>query len=613
MKGFIPEEVIDQVRERHDILDIASEHVHLKKKGRNYFGLCPFHSERTPSFSVDPEKQIFHCFGCGAGGDVYTLLMELENLTFGEAVRELADRAGIMIPDHDEPTIDSAEVQRKNKMYRAMSLAAKFYQYVLTGSAYGKRARDYLSQRMFTHATQEVFQLGFAPESWDIIMRFLKKRGFDETLLAEVGLLSARQNKKGHFDRFRNRIMFPIADTQGRVIGFGGRILGEGNPKYLNSPETPLFDKSKLLYNIHRARKEIRRQQEAILFEGYVDVITAWQAGIHNSVASLGTSLTNEQARLLRRNTDKVIICYDADGAGEEAALRGLDVLKNQGCSVKVAQMPKDLDPDDYIRKHGGEAFRENIIAAALPLTAYKLQQLEKGVNLDDEDEKMKLVRRALDVITDLPAAVERDHYMRQLSQRLDLSFEAIKAEQRQLFYRRKKIENQRDKPSDEWHNSKMPKHMVGEQSLQPAFHNAERQLVARMMRDPQLAKRVKTEIGSSFNVDQYAAIAAYIYAYYAEGNPADTGKFVRYLPDESLKKVASALAMIDLSQEVSEDEIEDYINQIRTYPLQLQIEEKKRQVRLAEQAGNGTEAVKLAQQLLQLKQQVTLRKEGTK
>lgn len=611
MSGFIPDEVVERVREHYDILDIASKHVHLKKKGRYFFGLCPFHSERTPSFSVDPEKQIFHCFGCGVGGDLFTLLMNLENVTFVEAVRELANQAGIVLPNQSETEPNSREVQYKNRMLKALDLAAKFYRYVLQESAYGTKARDYVASRAFSLDVQAEFQLGFAPESWDSILRFLRRRGFEEAVLEGAGLVMPRQNRNGYYDRFRHRVMFPIHDPQGRVIGFGGRVIGEGEPKYLNSPETPLFNKSRHLYNIHRARKAIRQKQEAILFEGYVDVITAWQSGINNGVASLGTSLTEDQARLIRRNAETVIICYDADSAGEEATLRGLDVLKKQGCTVKIAQMPAGMDPDDYIRKHGGEAFRQNILASAIPLTAFKLQTLQKGVDLKDEDQKIKMIQQALDVITDLPAAVERDHYMRQLSQNCGVSFDAIKLEQRQLYYRRKKKERQGDKPGDEWNNSKIPKHMVAEQVMQPAYYNAERQLIALMMRDPHLSKRIEVEIGSEFNVDEHAAIAAFLYAFYGDGNPADPGQFVRYLPDELLKKTASALAMMDLQKDVSEHEIEDYIRQIRTHPLRLQIEEKQRQVRLAEQAGQSAEAVKIAQDLIHLKQQVKLRKEG--
>lgn len=611
MGGFIPDDIIDRVRDHFDILDIASKHVHLKKRGRYYFGLCPFHSERTPSFSVDPEKQIFHCFGCGTGGDLFTLFMNLEHLTFAEAVRELADRAGIVVPERDGSAPDRADIERKNKQMAALDLAAKYYHYVLQESVYGKRARDYLRKRTFKATLQEEFQLGYAPDAWDVLLTFLKRRGFEPPLLAETGLIIPRANKSGHYDRFRNRVMFPIHDTQGRVIGFGGRALGDDKAKYLNSPETPVFNKSRHLYNIHRARKAIREKRHAIVFEGYVDVLAAWQAGIHNCVATLGTSLTEDQARLLRRNTEKVTICFDSDQAGEEAAWRGLDVLKKQGCSVKVAQMPSGMDPDDYIRTRGGEAFRQHILADALPLTAFKLQYLQKGVDAEDEDEKIKLIQECLDVITDLPTAIERDHYMRQLSQQYNISFEALKSEQRRLYFRRKKIKNRRDKAGTEWNNSSTPKRMVADEALQPAFYNAERRLLALMMRDAQLAKRVEEEIGSQFNVDEYASLAAYLYAYFAEGNPPDAGAFVRYLPDVALKNTASSLAMKELQQEVTEDEIDDYIKHIRTYPLILQIEEKKRQVRRAEQAGNSAEAVKIAQDIIYLEQRVKLRKEG--
>lgn len=613
MAGFIPDEIVERIRDECDILDLAGRYVHLKKKGRYYFGLCPFHSERTPSFSVDPEKQIFHCFGCGAGGDIYTLKMNLENLTFAEAVREIADEVGIAIPDQNEAEGDASHARRKkSKILEALDLAAKFYRYVLQESVYGTKARDYVASRAFSPKVQEEFQLGFAPGSWDSLWRFLTRRGIDEAVLQEAGLVMPRQNGRGSYDRFRQRLMFPIHDTQGRVIGFGGRVIGEGEPKYLNSPETPLFNKSRTLFNLHRARKAIRQKQEVVLFEGYVDVITAWQAGIHHCVASLGTSLTEEQALLIRRNSENVIICFDADSAGEDAALRGLDVLKKQGCSVKVAQMPSNTDPDDYIRQYGGEAFRQNIMAAAIPLTAFKLRNLEKGVDLKDEDQKLKMVEKALEIITDLPTAVERDHYLRQLAQNYDLSFDAVKIEQRRIYYRRKKNKQRGDKPGGEWNNRRIPKHMVAEQELQPAHYNAERQLIALMMRDANLAQRIEKEVGSAFNVDKYAALAAYLYAYYAEGNPADPGRFIRSLPDESLKQTASQLAMSDVREDVPEHEIDDYVRQIRIYPLLMEIEAKRRQVRLAEQAGNSAEAVKNAQDLIRLEQMLKLRKEGT-
>ncbi|WP_054950012.1 DNA primase [Numidum massiliense] len=611
MRGLIPDEVINQVREHVDILDLAGTHVHLKKKGRYYFGLCPFHAEKTPSFSVDAEKQIFHCFGCGAGGDIFTFLMDLEKLTFTEAVRELADRAGIVIPDVQSEG-DGEAASERQRLYEALDLAAKFYRFVLAKSAYGERGRQYFAARGFSSEVQAEFRLGLAPDSWDTVLRFLKRRGFDETLLEKAGLVTASQKKNGYYDRFRDRVTFPIEDTQGRVIGFGARVFGDGQPKYLNSPETPLFNKRCILYNIHRARSAIRKKREAILFEGYVDVITAWEANIENSVASLGTALTEEQARLLRRNAETVIICFDSDSAGEEAVLRGLDILKAQGCIVKIAQMPVGLDPDDYIRKYGGEAFRQNVLADAIPFTAFKLQALEKGIDLKDEDQKLKVVQAALEIVTDLPAAVERDHYLRQLAKKYDLSLEALKTEQRHLYYRRKKNEKLGDKANDKWNNSKTSKRMVVSTRLQPAYYNAERQLIALMMRDPLLAERIREEIGSEFNVDGYAALAAYIYAFYAEGNSPDTGQFIRYLPDESLQKAASALAMTDLAHEVSELEIQDYIRQVRTYPLRRELEEKRRQVRLAEQAGNAAEAVKIAQEVIRLKQRVKLRKEGT-
>ena len=366
--GPIPEEVIERVREHYDIVDVVGRYVQLKKSGRNYFGLCPFHSEKTPSFSVSPEKQIYYCFGCGEGGNVIKFIMEMEQLTFVEAVRRLAEEAAIPLPQVG--TISDPEDGPRKRMREALEWACRLYHHILLNTDQGRDAFRYLQERGVSMETIKEFRLGYAPSSGDILLRFLKRKGFSEKLQEEAGLISSSDSAtlpRRFFDRFRGRVMFPIHDSQGRVIAFGGRMLGEGHPKYLNSPETPLFHKGRQLFNFHRARRAIRRERQAILFEGYMDVIAAWQAGIQTGVASLGTSLSDDQARMIRLNAEHVTICYDADDAGQAAADRGLEVLKERGCLVKVAQMPPGMDPDDFLRKRGADAFREEILAEALP------------------------------------------------------------------------------------------------------------------------------------------------------------------------------------------------------------------------------------------------------
>lgn len=606
--GPIPEEVIDRVREHYDIVDVVGRYVQLKKSGRNYFGLCPFHSEKTPSFSVSPEKQIYYCFGCGEGGDVIKFVMEMEQLSFVEAVRRLAEEAAIPLPRMG--TFSDPEDGPRKRMREALDWACRLYHHILLNTDQGRDAFRYLQERGVSMETIKEFRLGYAPSSGNILLRFLKRKGFSEKLQAEAGLLSTSESATAslrYFDRFRGRVMFPIHDSQGRIIAFGGRLLGEGHPKYLNSPETPLFHKGKHLFNLHRARKAIRRERQVVLFEGYMDVISAWQAGIQTGVASLGTSLSEDQARTIRLSAENAIICYDADDAGQAAADRGLEVLKGRGCNVKVAQMPPGMDPDDFIRRRGAEAFREEILAEALPLPAFKLEYLKRKYNLQDEGERMKYLTHALDVISDLSLAIERDHYLRRLADEFRLSLEALKQEQKRIWQRKK--EKKRDKGGAKWNTDYHEgKHMVVRQRRPSAHEEAEKQLVALMMRDRNVAERVRESVGADFHVDEYAAIAAYLYAYYAEGNPADPSRFIHYVKDECLMSRISELAMMEFPESVSDEGIEDCIRIIRNYPLYIEMESVKRRIEQAERAGDIAKAVRLGAELYQLKKRVKVR-----
>lgn len=606
--GAIPEEVIDRVREHYDLVDVVGRYVQLKKSGRNYFGLCPFHSEKTPSFSVSPEKQIYYCFGCGAGGNVIKFVMEMEQLSFAEAVRRLAEEAGIPLPRMG--TFSDSEDGPRKRMREALDWACRLYHHILLNTDQGRAAFQYLRDRGMSVETIREFRLGFAPSSGNVLLRFLKRKGFSEGLLEEAGLVSSSDSAttpRRYFDRFRGRVMFPIHDSQGRVIAFGGRMLGEGHPKYLNSPETPLFHKGQHLFNLHRARKAIRKERQAVLFEGYMDVIAAWQAGIQNGVASLGTSLSGGQARTIRLCAENVIICYDADDAGQAAADRGLEVLKDQGCLVKVAQMPPGMDPDDFIRKRGAVAFREEVLAAALPLPAFKLEYLKKEYNLQDEGERMKYLTRALDVISDLSLAIERDHYLRRLADEFRLSLDALKQEQKRIWQRKK--EKKRDKGGAKWNTEYHEgKHMVARQRKPSAHEEAERHLVALMMRDRDVAERVRESVGAEFHVEEYAAIAAYLYAYYAEGHPADPSRFIHYVKDERLMSCISELAMMEFPDSLSDEGIEDCIRMVRNYPFYMEMESVKRQIEQAERAGDIAKAVRLGTELYQLKKRIQMR-----
>ncbi|MBO8171375.1 MAG: DNA primase [Bacillaceae bacterium] len=607
MTGPIPEEIIDRVRSHFDILDIVGQYVQLRKSGRYYFGLCPFHSEKTPSFSVSPDKQIFHCFGCGEGGNVISFLMKVEGLHFVEAVEYLAERAGIDIPERGQPRENQQHKEEKNTMYKAHDLVAKLYHHILLHKEAGKIGLDYLKQRGFTGETIEEFQLGYAPDSWYLVTQFLQKRNLPLPLMEEAGLVALREAGKRYFDRFRGRVMFPIHDTQGRVVAFGGRAVGDQQPKYLNSPETRLFNKGRLLFNLHRARNMIRREREAVLFEGYADVISAWQGGIHNCIASLGTALTEEQARVIRRNAEQVIICYDSDRAGVEAALKSMEILTKTGCHVKIARLPEGMDPDDYIRRHGGERFRQDILLQAQSATAFQLDYLKTGKDLQDETERMNYIHEALEVIARLSSAVERDHYLRRLAEEFDISFQAIRQEH-QKNYRKQKRDSSRDNWTSKWNNNINNGNHSASQSLLPAHHKAERMLIVWMMRNQDIAARVEAEVGGEFSVDEHAALAAFLYKYYREGNEPDPGKFVNRLDDERLMKLASELAMLDINEEVSEQELTDYIQQVLNYPKWLHIEQLKKEQRRLEKMGNSREAAEIGVEIFRLQRQLKAR-----
>ena len=431
--NLISEEILEAIRNHYDIVDVIGQHVALRKSGRNYTGLCPFHSEKTPSFSVSQDKQFYHCFGCGVGGDVIKFVMDFESLDFKEAVLQLANGAGLNVPTDNQLPLDPNE-RLKNSILQAYELTNKLYQYLLLETEQGKEALNYLQKRGFSRALIETFNIGFSPKGWDNLKSFLVKRGFSLELLEQAGLIG-KSDEGRTFDSFRNRIMFPIADAQGRVVAFGGRVLDDSLPKYLNSPESLIFNKSRTLYNLHLAKKEIRKKRQAILFEGYVDTISVWRAGVHNGIATLGTSLTEEQAKLLRRYTEEVSICYDADLAGQKATYKAIQTLQQAGCKVKVLQLPPGQDPDDFISERGVEAFTKEVLPSYITATAFKLQFLRKDFSLNDESERIKYITKALEIIADLDQAIERETYLKGLAEEFQLSLQSLKNDLKNIYF----------------------------------------------------------------------------------------------------------------------------------------------------------------------------------
>jgi DNA primase len=592
----IPEETIEQIRRSVDIVDVISDYVQLKKQGRNYFGLCPFHGEKTPSFSVSPDKQIFHCFGCGAGGNVFSFLMDIEGISFVEAAKRLASRANIELPDvHIESRSNANQkANEASKMIEAHELLKKFYHHLLLNTKEGQEALDYLLARGFTREVIEQFEIGYSLNSWDVAAKLLAGHGFSLDMMEKAGLV-IRKEDGSYFDRFRNRIMFPIHDHQGATIAFSGRILGEGQPKYLNSPETMIFNKSKILYNFHNARVHIRKNQQAILFEGFADVIAAVKAGLPQSVATMGTSLTEEQARILRRNVESVIICYDADMAGIEAAFRASQLLTEAGCYVKIATMPDGLDPDEYVSKFGPERFRADVIDASVSFMSFKMTYLKKGKNLQNESDQIRYVDEVLQELAKLSNPVELDYYLRQLANEFSLSLEAL----RQQLHRYRQSNRKHD--SSSFYKVAVSKQTT-EKTLLPAFHNAERMLIAHMLRSREVAFTVQQAVQGNFNIEEHRAIVTYLYAFYEEGNEPDVSAFIQRLNDEQLRKLVTELSMLLINEDISSQELNDYIKHVLNYPKWLKLKEKEIEKNEAERQKDFIKAARIAKEMIEMK-----------
>ncbi|WP_102345565.1 DNA primase [Bacillus sp. Marseille-P3661] len=602
MGNRIPDETIEKISKQADIVEVISEYVQLKKQGRNYFGLCPFHGEKSPSFSVSAEKQIFHCFGCGAGGNVFSFIMDLEKCSFIEAVKIVADKLKIDVDlDDNQNVVGFGSSNKFLSIYRAHDLLQKFYHHFLVNTKEGSEALQYLRKRGFTDEVIDKFQIGYAPNSWDVVTRFLHKRGFDVHEMYQAGLVNQRESDGNYFDRFRDRIMFPIWDLQSRTIAFGGRILYEGEPKYLNSPETQIFNKGKILYGLNIARSQIRKKQQVVLFEGYVDVISAWRAGVDNGIATLGTALTEEQATLIRRNVDNVIICYDSDSAGINAAYRAAGILQNAGCNVKIAKMPDGYDPDDYIQQYGIESFNTNVINASITLMTFKFDYLKRGKNLQNEGELIKYIEEVLTEISQLPKAVERDHYLRQISNEYSLSLDALKSQQTQIY---KSLRKNKDISTFNRNNNSNYQ-FFAKKKLLPAYHNAERLLLAHMIRDVNIAQQIKEQIGCGFNIDEHNAIALVVYGFYEEGVAPTFGNIIQKLDDEHIKRMVSEIAMLDINEDITENELTDYIKQVMNHPKWLKIKEIEKEKETAEKQQDHLKAAQIAMQIIQMKKEL--------
>jgi DNA primase len=487
MSIIVNDEIIEKVCDSNDLVSIVSEYLPLKKTGNNYIGLCPFHNEKTPSFSVSQSKQLFHCFGCGEGGDVISFIMKIENLSFVEAVKFLADRQGI--PLEENKKIDKKLESEKEKIYKINKEAARFYYYNLINN---KRPLRYLKNRKINRSIINQFGLGYSLDRWDGIYKYLKEKGYDEKDIEKAGLIGKRKDGNGYYDKFRDRIMFPIIDTRGRIIGFGGRVLDNTMPKYLNSQDTLVFAKGNNLYGLNLLRKHSNRKR-IILVEGYMDVISLFNNGINYSVASLGTAFTQNQGKLLKRYGEEVYICYDSDKAGINATIKALNILKNEGVEAKVVILPLGQDPDDFIKSNGLKEF-EILLDKALNYVEYKIFINKQKYDLSNAEDKIKFTKEIAKTLRELKSPIEKDVYIDKISEDTGISKQAILGEILGTNYKNGKT-IYKDKYINAKYRDNKSKIMPIKNILDPAHLTAEKTLLKLMMENRNYYNMIKDQL----------------------------------------------------------------------------------------------------------------------
>ncbi|MFB4161746.1 DNA primase [Geomicrobium sp. JSM 1781026] len=602
MSKTIPEPLIREVRERTDIVDVIGEVVELKKQGQDrYVGLCPFHGENTPSFSVSKDRQLYHCFGCKASGNVVSFLIDHGKLSFQEAIMKLADNLNI---DTQHVELSPEPTSEGEKMREGHSLAARFYHHLLMNTEQGRAAYQYFKERGVNEEAMLHFRLGYAPRERSSLKTLLDKREFDLKLMANAGLLQVPEDGRSSYDRFSDRVMFPLHDIGGKHVGFNARALVKDNhPKYLNSPESALFKKSNMLYAYHLAKPVARKKDQVVLFEGCMDVVSAWIHGIDNGIATLGTAMNQSQAKRIRNLTENVILCYDGDQAGEEAAIKNAETLQGVGCDVRVVPMPEGKDPDEFLTEYGSKAFVHLIENEATAVSSFKIARLRREKNLQREGDRREYIERVLEIVLGVESAIEREYFMKDLSQEFDISLDALHQELTSIEQRRNHTDSVQSRSFKPRAQSAPQKAQV-KRELLPAFHRAERMLIRAMIDDEQWADEVKDHIGGEFNVDQYAAIAAYLYAFYADGHEASSHSFIMHMDDRELQQIATEI-MMESGMEMTKEAFTDYIELVKNYPTWVEIEGKEHELKDAERRKDIEAALKIGNEIIALKKRI--------
>ncbi|SHJ47211.1 DNA primase [Geosporobacter subterraneus DSM 17957] len=589
----IHEGLIEEVRNRSDIVETVSKYVALKKAGSNYKGLCPFHHEKTPSFIVSEEKQLYHCFGCGQGGDVINFVMKMENLDFIDAVTALGEKAGIRIEETSSKE-EKKEFENRNLIFEINREAALYFYNNLIGK--DNPGLRYLKERKVELNTIKKFGLGYAENRWEALNSHLLKKGYRQEQILSAGLVLKRSQKDGCYDRFRNRIIFPIINTTGKVIGFGGRALeDEQQPKYLNSPETSVFSKGKNLYGLNIAKKLLGKEKRVIVVEGYMDVISLSQRGIVNAVASLGTALTKEQATLLKRYADEVYVAYDGDSAGQTATLRGLEVLGEVGCDVRVVTFTQGKDPDEIITKKGKKTFLDEL-ERALSLIDYKISLVKKEHDLTTIEGRIKFTKAISAVLKQLKSPVEVDAYVKKISVEVQISEEAIKTE----IYGNNRYNQpaKMHKPivSGEKHRSRFERHTnkYNIESLQPTeklgYLEAERGILKLMLADKQHFDHVKTMLKTYHFTDPvHEKIAEMIHKAYESMNRIDIDLIMNQLDIDEIA-ILHNIKKVVISEDNTQKALIDFVNQIAKFDLMKRKKDIETELKVMEKKENKSQ-----------------------
>lgn len=590
MVKFFSESIINDVLDRSNIVDVVSSYVPLKRVGRSYKAPCPFHPEKTPSFIVSLEKQIFHCFGCGVGGNAITFIMQYEKVNFREALEILAQRSGIALPQEQFTPFQKTKEDFKNNLYTACSYAGQFYHYNLFNAPEANNARSYLQKRGISKETARDFKLGFAMPDWSALITHLKTKNVQLSAIEKAGLSIAKDNG-GFYDRFRNRIIFPIIDIKDRMIGFGGRVLDDTLPKYVNSPETQLYSKGKQLFGLNVAKEHIRKMDYCILVEGYLDMIIPFESGIRNIAASLGTALTKDQVRLIKRYTNNIVMLYDADMAGEIATLRTFELFIEEDMHVRIASLPKAHDPDSFLRQYGKDAFL-NMIQEALPLFDYKLRHLCATYDMKESSGKNEIIRNILPMIKKYNSHTIKSEYIKKTAQALNVDEQAL-------------FEDFKNVKIDEGGYEKIESLAISNYQL-TEIPITERMLVKLMLDEMHTVDRLRTIIEpSDFLIEPLRKIVEFIFNFFSEGKSYKPNILMNYLGDEKAIQLISELAALEIHNCPDKEKlIEDCVKRLKRDKINHLCENLQRQIQTAQKDGNEETLTQLIAQYSSLLKQ---------